>query len=52
VAVGGMKMILTANYIARRFGVKSGIAGYIGKELCSDLVFVPPDQDKYKQVSF
>jgi DNA polymerase kappa len=41
-------MIQTANYIARKFGVKSGLPGFIGKKLCPDLVFVKPNMDKYK----
>lgn len=34
VAVGGMGMISTANYVARRFGVRSAMPGFIGKRLC------------------
>lgn len=44
-------MIQTANYVARRFGVKSGLPGFIGKKLCPELVFVKPCMDKYKAIS-
>lgn len=40
-AVGGMGMLSTSNYLARAFGVRSAMPGFIGKELCPDLVFVP-----------
>ena len=51
VAVGDVQMIQTANYIARKFGVKSGLPGFIAKKLCPDLQFVKPNMDQYKQVS-
>ena len=44
-------MISTDNYIARKFGVKSGLPGFIGKKLCPDLIFVKHNLEKYKQVS-
>ena len=34
VAVGGVGMISTANYVARRWGVRSAMPGFIGRELC------------------
>lgn len=34
VAVGGEMMISTANYIARRYGVRSAMPGFIAKKLC------------------
>ena len=51
VAVGDLQMIQTTNYIARKFGVKSGLPGFIGKKLCEDLIFVKPEMEKYKRVS-
>jgi nucleotidyltransferase/DNA polymerase involved in DNA repair len=33
-AVGGMGMICTANYVARKFGVRSAMPGFIAKKLC------------------
>ena len=47
VAVGGMGMIATASYEARKFGVRSAMPGFIGKKLCPQLVFVRPDFSKY-----
>ena len=47
-AVGGEGMICTANYVARKFGVRSAMPGFIGKQLCKELVFVKPDFSKYK----
>ena len=47
-AVGGMGMISTTNYEARKFGVRSAMPGFIGKKLCPDLVFVRPRFDAYR----
>ena len=33
-AVGGMDMLSTANYVARQYGVRSAMPGFIAKELC------------------
>ena len=41
VAVGGMGMIGTANYEARKFGIRAGMPGFIALKLCSDLVLTP-----------
>ena len=35
--VGGPSMILTSNYAARRFGVRSAMPGYIGEALVQQL---------------
>jgi nucleotidyltransferase/DNA polymerase involved in DNA repair len=51
VAIGGMGMICTANYVARRFGVRSAMPGFIGVRLCPELVFVRPNFEKYTAVS-
>ena len=50
-AVGGMGMISTASYAARRFGVRSAMPGFIALKLCPDLVFVAPDFAKYTAAS-
>ena len=50
-AVGGEAMIATANYIARKFGVRSAMPGFIAKILCPDLVFVKGSYEKYKEIS-
>jgi hypothetical protein len=46
-AVGGMGMVCTANYEARKFGVRAAMPGFIGRKLCPHLVFVQPDFSKY-----
>lgn len=51
VAVGGMSMISTANYIARQYGVRSAMPGFIAKKLCPELVFVDCHFEKYKETS-
>ncbi len=51
VAVGDNAMIQTTNYVARKYGVKSAIPGFIGRKLCPHLVFVKPNYAKYRQVS-
>ncbi|ELT96692.1 hypothetical protein CAPTEDRAFT_210052 [Capitella teleta] len=50
-AVGGSAMLSTSNYEARRFGVRAAMPGFIAKKLCPDLVIVPTNFDKYRQVS-
>ena len=58
VAVGSEKSVIcTANYVARKYGVRSAMPGFIAKELCKkqgvlkDLVFVPPDFEQYNKDS-
>ncbi|KAA8545772.1 hypothetical protein F0562_020777 [Nyssa sinensis] len=46
-AVGSMSMISTANYEARRFGVRAAMPGFIARKLCPELIFVPVDFKKY-----
>lgn len=50
-AVGGMSMISTANYEARRFGVRAAMPGFIARKLCPELIFVPIDFKKYTHYS-
>eukprot|EP00347_Sterkiella_histriomuscorum_P012843 403367013 len=50
-AIGGESMISTANYVARKFGVRSAMPGFIAKKLCPDLVLVECNFKKYKEVS-
>ena len=44
-------IVLTANYIAKPYGVKTGMAIWQAKERCPGLVTVPPDMDKYIRIS-
>lgn len=50
-AVGSMSMISTTNYIARQFGVRAAMPGFVGRRLCPELVFVPSNHQKYAQVA-
>eukprot|EP01040_Poterioochromonas_malhamensis_P011554 gene11554-12601_t len=51
VAVGGIGMISTSNYVARQYGVRAAMPGFIAKKLCPNLVFVNCNFDKYQIVS-
>lgn len=54
IAVGGSSsrgVVMTASYEARRFGVRSAMPATRAKRLCSDLVFVKPRFDAYKEAS-
>ena len=44
-------MIQTTNYVARNYGIKSGMPGFIGKKLCPELLFIKPNYIKYRRVS-
>lgn len=50
-AVGGNSMLCTSNYLARKFGVRAAMPGFIAKKLCPELVIVPSHFDKYRSVS-
>ena len=55
VAVGGeirqRGVISTANYFARKFGVHSAMSTYKALQLCPQLIVVPVNMQKYKQIS-
>lgn len=44
-------IVLTANYIAKRCGVKTGMALWQARQVCPDIVFVPPRMDLYLRFS-
>ena len=44
-------MLCTANYAARRFGVRAAMPGFIGLRLCPELVLVAPNFQKYQVVA-
>lgn len=46
--VGGISMLSTTNYMARQYGVRSGMPGFIGRHLCPALVILPCDYDTYR----
>ena len=45
-AVGG-GVLTTCNYVARRYGCRSGMAGFVAKKLCPELIQLPLNFDKY-----
>jgi DNA polymerase kappa len=51
VAVGDERMVSTSNYIARKYGVRSAMPGFIAKRLCEKLIFVKPNFYKYETES-
>lgn len=44
-------IVLTANYIAKRRGVKTGSALWEARQVCPDIIFVPPRMDLYLRFS-
>jgi DNA polymerase IV len=55
VAVAGSSeirgVVTTCNYIARKFGVKSAMPSIIAKRLCPNIIFLPVNMHKYRDVS-
>ena len=51
VAVGDFSMIQTTNYVARKFGVRSAMPGFLGKKMCPGLVFIRSNKQKYARIS-
>merc|ERR1719316_108589 len=63
VAVGSPGMITTANYVARLYGVRAAMPGFIAAEMVrqpqlvgskmppDELIFVPTDFEKYTQAA-
>lgn len=56
VAVGGDPesrhgIILTADYTAKKYGVKTGMALWQAKNVCPEIVFLPPRMDLYLRFS-
>jgi DNA polymerase kappa len=47
-AVGSFAMLATSNYIARQYGVRSGMPGFIAKKLCPTLWIQPLHFDLYR----
>lgn len=44
-------IVLTANYIAKPLGVKTGMAIWQAQQCCRDLVVLPPDMAEYIRIS-
>ncbi|KAJ6104024.1 hypothetical protein N7523_010344 [Penicillium sp. IBT 18751x] len=43
----GKGVLTTCNYEARKFGVRSGMASFVAKKLCPNLVLLPQNYEKY-----
>ena len=43
----GKGVLTTCNYHARKFGCRSGMAGFVARKLCPDLICLPLNFDKY-----
>jgi DNA polymerase kappa len=50
-AVGGSSMLSTSNYIARKFGVRAAMPGFVAKKLCPQLHIVRPRMEVYREES-
>ncbi|KPI88836.1 putative DNA polymerase kappa [Leptomonas seymouri] len=46
--IGSVGMLSTTNYVARQYGVRAGMPGFIGLRLCPQLVIVPTDYPAYR----
>ena len=44
----GKGVLTTCNYEARKFGCRSGMAGFVAKKLCPQLILLPINFDKYR----
>ena len=54
IAVGGggkRGVVSAASYEARKFGVKSAMAGNLAAKLCPDIIFVRPNFERYSEIS-
>ncbi|WP_370477531.1 DNA polymerase IV [Tamlana flava] len=54
IAVGGAGkrgVVSAASYEARKYGVKSAMAGNLAAKLCPDLIFLKPRFDRYTEIS-
>ncbi|KAI0335006.1 DNA/RNA polymerase [Cubamyces sp. BRFM 1775] len=47
----GQGVISTASYEARKFGVRSGMATFVAKKLCPDLLVLSSHFDRYSEMS-
>ncbi|MGJ8686923.1 MAG: DNA polymerase IV [Spongiibacteraceae bacterium] len=54
-AIGGAAdrrgVVATCNYMAREFGVHSAMSTALAKRRCENLIVIPPNMEKYRQVA-
>ncbi|KAK3720187.1 hypothetical protein LTR37_004011 [Vermiconidia calcicola] len=43
----GVGVLTTCNYVARQYGCRSAMAGFVAKKLCPDLICLPLNFEKY-----
>ena len=43
----GKGVLTTCNYLARKYGVRSGMASFVARKLCPQLVLLPQNHEKY-----
>lgn len=43
----GKGVLTTCNYVARKYGCRSGMASFVAKKLCPDLICLPQNYEKY-----
>ncbi|KIK67147.1 hypothetical protein GYMLUDRAFT_37190 [Collybiopsis luxurians FD-317 M1] len=47
----GKGVLTTASYEARKFGVRSGMAAFVAKKLCPELILLPIHPERYSNMS-
>lgn len=50
-STGGKGVVTTANYVARKYGIHSAMSSQQAYERCPSAIFLPPNFDKYREVS-
>lgn len=45
----GKGVLTTCNYVARKFGVRSGMASFVAKKLCPQLILISSNYEKYTE---
>lgn len=43
----GKGVLTTCNYVARKYGCRSGMASFVAKKLCPELIVIPQNTHKY-----
>lgn len=51
VGAGARGVVLSANYAARKFGIKAAMPVSRAQRMAPNAIFIPPDHERYSQVS-